>query len=92
MMTLSRVVKDVLTEKDGESYDVTKVMWVIGTLVYFACTGWTVWAHPELGFNPVNWSIGFSTILAAGSAGVKIKESTEQSVMQTQLPPGDGKQ
>jgi len=82
---ISRVTKDILTEKDGQSYDVTKVQWFVGTVVYFGCTVYSlIWLKEP--FNPVNWSIGFASVLAAGSVGVKIKESTEQTVVQQ--PPG----
>ncbi len=77
--TIGNVTKDILTEKDGQSFDITKVIWVIGTLVYFGCTFYDMIKN-HASFNYLNWSVGFAGILAAGSAGVKIKETTEQNV------------
>ena len=74
-----RVVKDISTEKDGISFDITKVLWSIGTIIFFGLTIYTVILTPG-SFNYVNWGIAFGGILAGGSAGVKIKESTEQDV------------
>jgi hypothetical protein len=75
------VIKDTLTEKDGVSYDVTKVQWFVGTLVYFGCTVYSVVTRPDHAFDFTSWSVGFASILAAGSFGVKIKESTEQTTV-----------
>jgi hypothetical protein len=73
-----QVVKDVVTEKDGVSFDITKVLWAIGTLIFFGLTIYTVIVNPA-SFNYVTWGGGFAAILAGGSAGVKVKESTEQN-------------
>ena len=76
---LSKVTKHCLTEKDGESYDIARVLWAIGTLIFFGLSIYTVIQAPA-SFNYVNWGIAFASVLAAGSAGIKLKESTEQSV------------
>lgn len=72
-----RVVKDILTEQDGVSFDITRVMWVLGTLVFFACTIDAIFIRRGT-FDPIGWSTGFGAVLVAGSAGIKIKETTEQ--------------
>lgn len=77
--TLSTVTKDILTEKDGTSFDVTKVQWFIGTIIYFVMTVYSVMHTEKHEFDFTAWGVGFASILAAGSVGVKIKESTEQT-------------
>jgi len=76
-MAMGNILKDILTEKDGTSFDVTKVQWFVGTIVFFGLTIYSVIIQKEP-FNYMNWGIAFGGILAAGSAGVKIKETTEQ--------------
>ena len=78
--TLGSIIKDLLTEKDGVSFDVTKVQWFVGTVVFFGMSIYSVWKNPAHTFDYTSWGIAFAAILAAGSAGVKIKESTEQTV------------
>jgi hypothetical protein len=82
--TIRSVFKDTLTEKDGQSYDVTKVQWFVGTIVYFGCTIYSIIHTTDHHFDYTSWAVGFASILAAGSVGVKIKETTEQSVTNTQ--------
>lgn len=73
-----QVVKDSVTEHDGESFDITRVLTAIGTFIYFGLSIYTVILDPK-NFNYINWGIGFSSIIAAGAAGIKIKESNEQN-------------
>lgn len=83
---IKSVIKDSLTEKDGQSYDVTKVQWFVGTVVYFGCTIYSVMHTVDHHFDFTSWAVGFASILAAGSVGVKIKESTEQSITTVEKP------
>jgi uncharacterized integral membrane protein len=78
MHLVSRVIKDVLTEKDGVSFDTARILWAVGTLIFFGLTIFTVIKNPTVPFNYMNWGIAFGGILAGGGASVKIKESTEQ--------------
>jgi hypothetical protein len=80
--TISAVFKDILTEKDGISFDVTKVQWFVGTIVFFGLSIFSVIKSSTHAFDYTAWGIAFAAILAAGSAGVKIKESTEQTAIQ----------
>jgi hypothetical protein len=74
-----RVVNDIVTEKDGISFDNTKILASIGTLIFFGLTIFTVIKDPHT-FNYVNWGIAFASILGATAAGVKIKADTEQPI------------
>jgi hypothetical protein len=82
MMLFSRVLKDISTEKDGTSFDTARILWVIGTLIFFGLVIYTTILAPST-FNMINFGIAFGGILAGGGASIKIKETTEQDV------PGD---
>ena len=75
----SKVVKHCLTEKDGESFDIVKVLGAFGLLIYFGLSVYTVILNPS-SFNYMNWGIGFGTVIGAIAGGTKIKESNEQYV------------
>jgi len=80
-----RVIKDISTEKDGISFDTARILWVIGTLIFFGLVIYTTVLAPAT-FNMINFGIAFGGILAGGGASVKIKETTEQPI------PGGGDQ
>lgn len=81
----SRFIKDIVTERDGESFDIARFLWAIGTLVFFGLVIYTTVLIPA-SFNMMNFGIAFGGILAGGGASIKIKESTEQPM------PGGGTQ
>ena len=77
MNLFSRITKDLSTESDGESFDIVKVMMILGCFVLFFGV---IYAMVVKGapFSPTEFSIGLTTILAGGSAGIRIKETTDQ--------------
>jgi hypothetical protein len=77
MALFSRVLKDVVTEKDGESFDTARILWVVGTLIFFGLTIFVTIKNPA-SFSMMNFGIAFGGILTGGGAAVKIKETTEQ--------------
>jgi len=74
---VKQVVKDISTERDGVSFDITKVLWVIGTLIFLGLTIYVVTIKNQP-FSFVDWGIAFASMLAGGSAGIKFKETNEQ--------------
>lgn len=77
MALVSRFIKDLLTERDGESFDMARFLWVLGTLIFFGLVIYTTVLIPA-SFNMMNFGIAFGGILAGGGASIKIKETTEQ--------------
>ena len=75
---IKTVIKHCVTEKDGESYDLARILWAIGTLVFFGCTVYSL--HKGQTFDYTSWGVGFGSVLAAGSIGIKVKETTEQPI------------
>lgn len=68
-------LKHLITGADNQTVDVARVLWIAGALYFLGCTGYEVYKSGH--FNMTDFSIGYSALLAAGAAGVKIKESSE---------------
>lgn len=85
MALISRFIKDIVTERDGESFDIARFLWVFGTLIFLGLVIYTTILLPA-SFSMMNFGIAFGGILAGGGASIKIKESTEQPM------PGGGTQ
>ena len=71
------ILKDTVTEKDGESYDVARILWIMGTLIFFGLTIFVTIKDPST-FNMMNFGVAFAGILAGGGASVAVKAGTEQ--------------
>jgi len=72
---IKKLVKDCVTGPDGETYDPARILWIVGVVTFMGFAGWEVYKTNH--FDMVNFSLAYSGLLAAGAAGVKIKESTE---------------
>ena len=77
MNLISRITKDLSTESDGVSFDVVKIMMILGCFVLFGATLYSLIERGQV-FNATEFGIALTTILAGGSAGIKMKESTDQ--------------
>jgi hypothetical protein len=71
-----KIIKDCLTEKNGESYDIIRILGVISFIVYNVITIKHSLDHC-VDFEEINYSIGLSIILGIISAGVTYKYSKE---------------
>lgn len=67
--------KHLFTGIDGVTYDPARALWIVGIVSFLVFAGYEVWNTKH--FDMVNFSVAYGTLLAAGAAGVKIKESTE---------------
>lgn len=70
------LIKHCLTCVDGESYDIAKVCWVVGTFFFMGMTAVNIFVRQQP-FDYVNWALGFSSIMAASSVAIKLKENSE---------------
>lgn len=76
--TAQKIIKDMATEINGLDFDVTRILTIAGVLVFFGCSAYAlVRGQP---FNPTDYGLGLTTIIFGGSAGIKLKESTERKV------------
>lgn len=79
---ITQIIVDITTEKDGKTACPARIMWFIGNIVFFVNVGLDVWHNKK--FDYQGYAMAFAAIQAAGSAAVKIKETTEQTIP----PPG----
>ena len=68
-------LKHIITGADNETVDVARVLWIVGVVAFLCFTGFEVYKSGH--FNMADYSLAYSGLLAAGAAGVKIKESAE---------------
>lgn len=78
--TVKQWVVDITTEKDGKTADPARIMWNIGNLVFFSLSIWQCYKHGQ--FDYQGYAIAFAAIQAGGAAAVKLKETTEQKVVE----------
>lgn len=74
---LGEIFKHTLTGIDGESYDIGKVIWAMGTMTYLG--GAIVNMVNRIPFDYNAFGLGFGAVMAAGAVCLKVKESTEPS-------------
>lgn len=72
---MMKIIKDLFTGPDGETFDPARMLWIGGILFFLAFTGHEVYTTNK--FDMVNFGIAYGGLLAAGAAGCKIKESNE---------------
>ena len=73
---LQKITKDCFTGPDGVTYDPARVLWIVGIVAFLAFTAHGVFKDDKA-FDMVNFGLAYGGLLAAGAAGVKVKETTE---------------
>jgi hypothetical protein len=68
-------IKHLFTGLDGVTYDPARALWILGIAAFLSFTGYGVYKTGVFDMN--GFGIAYGALLAAGAAGVKIKESTE---------------
>lgn len=89
---MNKFFKDLFTGKDNKTWDLGRVMWAKGTMVYFAMTLYSLYKFIPI--DPLNWATGFAAILAAGGAAIMLKRNDEPAAPTTKTtvvsnPPSD---
>ena len=71
-----KIIKDCLTEKNCENYDVIRIL---GTIAFFIYNTITIIhsLHHCYDFNPINYSTGLSIIIGTIGASVTYKSTKE---------------
>jgi hypothetical protein len=72
---ITTVLKHITTGIDGESFDIGRVMWVIGVLTYIGLSIFQLVKHQT--FDPIAWASGFAIICGGSGVALKLKEKTE---------------
>ena len=71
----NKIIKDWFTGIDGETFDPARFLWFLGVFLFLVLSGYEVYRSGK--FDMANFSLGYAGLLAAGAAGVKIKETSE---------------
>ena len=74
--TLKKITQDCFTGPDGVTFDPARVLWIAGIVAFLLFTAHGVYKDDKA-FDMVNFGLAYGGLLAAGAAGVKVKESTE---------------
>jgi hypothetical protein len=72
---MSEFFKHLFTGIDNKTYDLGRVLWAKISIVYCLISGWHVY-HGNT-FDPQQWAIGASAILAGGGGSIALKAKTE---------------
>jgi len=78
---MRKFLRDLFTGKDNKTWDLGRVMWAKGTVVYFAMTLYSL--YKGIAVDPLNWATGFGAILAAGGAAIMLKKNDEPAPTET---------
>jgi hypothetical protein len=71
------LLKDLLTGKDGESYDVGRVLWFLCMLAFIGQSIYALVISADHHFDPQAYGLGAGGILAGGGGGIGFKAKTE---------------
>ena len=79
-----KLLRDILTGIDGETYDNIRFYMLLATFTYLGCTIWNL--YKDKAFDPIAFGAGFAAISGGGAAGINLKMKTEPQKMEK----GDG--
>lgn len=69
------IMRDLFSGRDNYALDIGRILWALGVIVFLGMSVLSVIL--KLDFDYITWGAGFGTVLAAGGAALKLKESTE---------------
>ena len=70
-----KALKHMFTGVDNMTFDIGRILWAKISIVYCAISGYHAVMHGT--FDPQNWAIGASAILAGGGGALSLKSHTE---------------
>lgn len=72
---MTNILKDFLTEKDGESYCPARALLILGALAFIGLAIYN--AMQGKLFDPQAYGLGYGGLLAGGGGGILMKGKTE---------------
>lgn len=75
MEKIAELIKHSLTGKDNSTYDVARILWVVGVISYFIFCG--VQLYMSKTFSPTEYGAGLGIVLGAGGVSVAVKKAAE---------------
>lgn len=76
---VEKFFRDVTTEKDGESFDVKRILWIVGVFSYLLFSGYGVIAN-KMEFDMEHFGAGLALVLAAGGLNQMIGSKSEAPI------------
>jgi len=70
-----QAIKHMFTGVDNTTWDIGRILWAKMSIVYCVVSVYHAIQHGV--FDPQNWAIGASAILAGGGGGLALKAKTE---------------
>lgn len=83
MKAINKFLKDLFTGKDNQTWDLGRILWFQGCIVYFGMTFYAIFKGQAI--DPMNWATGFGALLAAGGAALMLKNASEPSQTTTTI-------
>lgn len=72
---MRKVFRDLFTGKDGETFDLGRVLWAKAMVVFAGLSAFALWRGGV--FDPMAWAGGAGALLAAGGGALWAKRDTE---------------
>ena len=76
MNFIGKVLKDILTVKNGRDFDIGKFAWAGSLISLIGFEGYAVCWHGQV-FDPQAFAIGLGAVMACGGAARGLKRMTE---------------
>jgi len=70
------MLRHLLTGVDNRTYDIARVLWLLGGLQFLAMAGYAVIVNKQP-FAPMEYGAGLGAMLTAGGIGVAVKSRAE---------------
>lgn len=73
---MKKIIKDCFTGIDGMTWDVGRILWFGGVVVFLACAVFAL-AIKGQNWDAVAYGSGLGLVLSAGAFSLKLKSTTE---------------
>lgn len=74
---MKEFLRHLITGVDNHTYDLARVLWLIGGLQYLALATWAIVVNRQP-FAPMEYGAGLGTVLTAGGIAIAVKSRSEQ--------------
>lgn len=71
--------KHMFTGKDNETYDLGRILWAIGCIVFLGLTIFAIYRNPA-SWDMMLFASGFGVMLGSGAGSLALKAKTEPDV------------
>lgn len=72
---MKKAINDLFTGNDGVTQDPARWLWFVGVVTFLLFSGYSVYMTGK--FDMASYGMAYGTLLAAGAAGVRIKQESE---------------